>query len=84
MQGGVPMINIILTDAIKRIDMEAKTNPRDYSDIDAELEELVLMMRTFRDFISDPTLEQLEKIEANPSEEVTIVRGELLEDHSPT
>ena len=56
------MINIILADAILRIEYEAKTNPRDYSDIDAELEELMLMMKTFRDFISEPTLEQLEKI----------------------
>ncbi len=77
------MINIILTDAIKRIKKEVKTNPRDYSDIDAELEELMLMMKTFRDFINSPTLEQLENIEADASEEVTIVRAELLEDHSP-
>ncbi len=77
------MIDVILTDAILRIEYEAKTNPRDYSDIDAELEELTLMMKTFRDFISDPTLEQLENIEADTSEEVTIVREDLLEDHSP-
>jgi hypothetical protein len=54
------MIDTILTDAIKRIEMEVKTNPEDYTDIYSELQELMLMMRTFRDFISNPTLEQLE------------------------
>jgi hypothetical protein len=60
MQGGVPMINIILTDAIKRIEMEVKTNPDDYADIYSELQELMLMMRTFRDFlIAFTSFEQL-------------------------
>jgi hypothetical protein len=56
------MINIILTDAIKRIELEVKTNAEDYADIDAELQELLLRMKTFRDFINSPTLEQLEKL----------------------
>ncbi len=59
------MIDTILTDAILRIEWEAKTNPEDYSDIDSELQELMLVMKTFRDFISNPTLEQLEKIGSN-------------------
>ena len=60
MQGGVPMINIILADAIKRIEMEVKTNPEDYADIYSELQELMLMMRTFRDFlITFTSFEQL-------------------------
>ena len=57
------MIAIILTDALKHIEMEVKAHPADYSDIDAELQDLVLVMKTFRDFINDPTLEQLEKLE---------------------
>jgi hypothetical protein len=57
------MINIILTDAIKRIESEVKTNAEDYADIDAELQELLLRMKTFRDFINSPTLEQLEKLD---------------------
>jgi uncharacterized protein (UPF0335 family) len=77
------MINIILTDAIKRIEREVKTNAEDYADIDAELQVLLQRMKTFRDFINSPTLDQLEKIEADTSEEVTIVRADLLEDHSP-
>ena len=56
------MINIILADAIKHIEMEVKTHPSDYTDIDAELQELILRMKTFQDFINDPTLEQLEKL----------------------
>jgi len=63
MQGGVPMINIILADAIKRIEMEVKTNPDNYSDIYSELQELMFVMRTFRDFIDNPTLEQLESMD---------------------
>ncbi len=59
------MIDTILTDAILRIEWEAKTNPENYSDIDSELQELMLVMKTFRDFISNPTLEQLEKIGSN-------------------
>ena len=65
MQGGVPMINIILADAIKRIEMEVKTNPDNYSDIYSELQELKFVIRTFRDFISNPTLEQLENLESD-------------------
>jgi len=61
------MINIILTDAIKRIEKEVKTNAEDYADIDAELQELLLRMKTFRDFINSPTLEQLEKLESDKS-----------------
>ena len=60
MQGGVPMINIILADAIKRIEMEVKTNPEDYADIYSELQELMLIMRTFRGFlIAFTSFEQL-------------------------
>ena len=62
------MINIILTDAIKRIESEVKTNAEDYADIDAELKELLLRMKTFRDFINNPTLEQLEKLEGKKAE----------------
>jgi len=62
------MINIILTDAIKRIEREIKTNAEDYADIDAELKDLLLRMKTFRDFINNPTLEQLEKLEGKESE----------------
>jgi uncharacterized protein (UPF0335 family) len=61
------MINIILTDAIKRIESEVKTHAEDYADIDAELQELLLRMKTFRDFINSPTLEQLEKLERDES-----------------
>jgi len=56
------MIAIILTDALKRIEMEVKVHPADYSDIDTELQDLMFVMKTFRDFINDPTLEQLEKL----------------------
>ena len=73
------MIDTILTDAILRIEWEVKTNPEDYSDIGTELQELMLMMRTFRDFINNPTLEQLEKIGGGAPEEVVIVREELFE-----
>ena len=59
------MINIILADAIKRIEMEVKTNPKDYADIYSELQELMFVIRTFRDFISNPTLEQLEKLDSS-------------------
>ena len=59
------MIDTILTDAIKRIEMEIKTNPEDYADIYSELQELMLVIRTFRDFISNPTLEQLENLESD-------------------
>jgi len=61
------MINIILTDAIKRIESEVKTNAKDYADIDAELQELLLRMKAFRDFINSPTLEQLEKLDSDES-----------------
>jgi hypothetical protein len=61
------MINIILTDAIKRIEREVKTNAEDYADIDTELQELLQRMKTFRDFINSPTLEQLEKLESDES-----------------
>ena len=61
------MVDTILTDAIKRIEMEVKTNPDDYADIYAELHKLMLMMRTFRDFISNPTLKQLENLESDKS-----------------
>jgi hypothetical protein len=61
------MINIILTDAIKRIESEVKTNPDDYADLDAELQELLLRMKAFRDFINSPTLEQLEKLDSDKS-----------------
>jgi hypothetical protein len=61
------MINIILTDAIKRIEREVKTNAADYADIDTELQELLQRMKTFRDFINSPTLEQLEKLESDES-----------------
>jgi len=59
------MINIILDDAIKRIELEVKTNPDNYTDIYSELQELMFVMRTFRDFIDNPTLEQLEKLESD-------------------
>ena len=59
------MINIILDDAIKRIEFAIKTNPEDYTDIYTELQELMFVMRTFRDFINNPTLEQLEKLESD-------------------
>jgi len=62
-QGGVPMIDTILTDAIKRIEFAIKTNPEDYTDIYTELRELMFVIRTFRDFISNPTLERLENLE---------------------
>jgi uncharacterized protein (UPF0335 family) len=39
------MINIILADAIKRIEMEVKTNPDNYTDIYSELQELMFVMR---------------------------------------
>jgi len=68
-------MDVILTDAIKRIELEVKTNTSDYADIETELQELMLMMKTFRDFISDPTLEQLEKIDSKHLKE-------LLGDHS--
>ncbi|RKZ47267.1 MAG: hypothetical protein DRQ48_03150 [Gammaproteobacteria bacterium] len=61
------MINIILTDAIKRIENEVKTNPDDYADLDAELQVLLLRMKAFRDFINSPTLEQLEKLDSDKS-----------------
>jgi len=57
------MINIILDDAIKRIELEEKTNPDNYTDIHSEIRELLFAMRTFRDFISNPTLDQLEQLE---------------------
>jgi hypothetical protein len=56
------MIDIILTDAINRIELEVKTNPDNYADIYTELQELMFVMRTFRDFIDNPTLEQLENL----------------------
>ena len=59
------MIDVILTDAILRIEWEAKTSPDDYADIVTELQELLLVMKTFRDFIDNPTLEQLEKLESD-------------------
>ena len=61
------MIDIILTDAINRIDLEVKTNPDNYTDIYSELQELMFVMRTFRDFINNPTLEQLDNLEKNTS-----------------
>ncbi len=61
------MINIILADAIKRIEMEVKTNPDNYTDIYSELQELMFVMRTFRDFIDNPTLEQLENMDSDVS-----------------
>jgi hypothetical protein len=42
--------------------MEVKTNPDDYSDLGSELQELILRMESFQDFIDNPTLEQLEKL----------------------
>jgi len=57
------MIDTILTDAIKRIEFAIKTNPEDYTDIYTELRELMFVIRTFRDFISNPTLERLENLE---------------------
>lgn len=57
------MIDIILTDAINRIDLEVQTNPDNYTDIYTELKELLFVMRTFRDFIDNPTLEQLENLD---------------------
>jgi len=68
------MIDVILTDEILRNEWEAKTNPRDYSDIDAELQELLQRMKTFRDFISDPTLEQLENIDSKHLSEAVFLR----------
>jgi hypothetical protein len=65
LQGGEPMINIILDDAIKRIEMEEKTNPDNYSNIHSEIRELLFAMRTFRNFISNPTPDQLEQLESN-------------------
>ena len=59
------MIDVILTETIKRIEMEVKTNPDNYTDIYSELQELMFVMRTFRDFISNPTLEQLEKLDSS-------------------
>ena len=67
MQGGIPMIDVILTETIKRIEMEIKTNPENYADIYSELQELMFVIRTFRDFISNPTLEQLENLESEKS-----------------
>jgi uncharacterized protein (UPF0335 family) len=61
------MIDIILTDAINRIELEVKTNPDNYADIYSELRELLFVMRTFRDFIDNPTLEQLEQLESDKS-----------------
>ena len=61
------MINKFLDSAIMRIEIEVKTNPEDYADIYSELQELMLMMRTFRDFISNPTLGQLENLESDQS-----------------
>ncbi len=58
------MINIILTDAIKRIEEEVEIRPDDYSDLGSEIQELILKMETFQDFINNPTLEQLEKLES--------------------
>jgi len=66
-QGGTPMIDYILTDALMRIEMEVKLHPRDYADIDTELKELLFVMKTFRDFINSPTLEQLEQLESDKS-----------------
>ncbi len=63
------MINMILTDAIKRIESEVKTNAEDYADIDTELQNLLLRMKTFRDFINNPTLEQLEKLQGKKSDD---------------
>jgi hypothetical protein len=60
----MPMINIILTDAIKRIEKEVEIRPDDYSDLGSEIQELILKMETFQDFINNPTLEQLEKLES--------------------
>ncbi len=59
------MINIILDDAIKRIELEVKANPDNYTDIYTELKELLFVMRTFRDFIDNPTLDQLEKLDSS-------------------
>jgi hypothetical protein len=58
------MINIILTDAIKRIEKEVEIRPDDYSDLGSEIQELILKMETFQDFINNPTLEQLENLES--------------------
>lgn len=41
------MINIILTDTIKKIEKEVEVHPSDYSNIDAELQELLRMINTF-------------------------------------
>lgn len=58
------MINIILTDAIKRIEKEVEIRPDDYSDLGSEIQELILKMETFQDFINNPTLEQLVNLES--------------------
>ena len=79
-QRGKPMIGTILTDAILRIEWEVKTNPEDYSDIDSELQELLQVVRRFRNFIENPTLAQLENLDSDAPEEVVIVREELLEE----
>ena len=56
------MINIILDDAIKCIEQEVERSPDDYSDLDSEIQELILRMKTFQNLIDNPTLEQLEKL----------------------
>ncbi len=61
------MIDVILTETIRRIESEVKTNPEDYADIYSELQELMLVIRTFRDFTSNPTLEQLENLKNDTS-----------------
>ena len=61
------MIDTILTDAILRIESEVRTNHEDHFDIDSELQELLLMMRRFRNFIENPTLKQLENLESEKS-----------------
>ena len=57
------MVDVILTETIRRIEFEIKTNPENYADIYSELQELMFVMRTFRDFIDNPTLEQLESMD---------------------
>ena len=61
------MINIIMADAIKCIEQEVERSPEDYSDLDSEIQELILRMESFRNFIDSPTLEQLEKLDGDAS-----------------